>query len=490
MSNLLETTHKFPRTFWIANTLELFERWAYYGMFAIISVYLTDPVSVGGLGFSQEQRGIMQAIATGVLYLLPILGGAIADRFGYRKVLIGAFATLAAGYFAMGQFHSYAGIFLAFLLVAVGGAFFKPIIVATVSKTTNEKTDTLGFGIFYMIVNIGGFIGPFVASKLRDISWTYVFIMSAAVIVFNLILMQFYKEPGSEKKQPKESLSKSLGTLLTNTITVLKDFKFVIFLLIITGMWVMYMQLFFTLPIYITEWFDTRDIYNLSSITARIFGTIQDGTGIIRPEMILNIPAFTIIIFQVFMSNRLKNVKPIVSMFFGIAVIAAGYSIYSISNGGMYLLLGIVIIAFGEMASSPRIQEYISRIAPSDKIALYMGYSFLPLAGGNVIGGLLSGTLYGRLSDKYAFLNDYIAENNIQLNGDISSMDGAQIFTQVQTQLNISAEELTLILFNQYNPGTIWIVFASIGIATSLLLIIYNKLLIKHQDSTKSHIDS
>jgi proton-dependent oligopeptide transporter, POT family len=481
MSNLSITLKKFPRTFWVANTLELFERWAYYGMFTVISVYLTDPVSTGGLGFSQSQRGIMQAVATGVLYLLPILGGAIADRFGFRKVLIGAFLSLASGYFAMGQFNSYGGIFLAFLLVAVGGAFFKPIIVATVSKTTTDKTDTLGFGIFYMIVNIGGFIGPFVASKLRDISWPYVFIMSTAVIIFNLILMQAYKEPGRNKEKSNESLGDSIRKLLSNTVTVLKDLKFVLFLLIITGMWMMYMQLFFTLPVYITEWFDTRVLYDFSPFVASIFGTVQDGVGIIRPEMVMNIPAFMIIVFQVFMSNRLKNIKPIVSMFFGIAVIAIGYSLYIFSTSGIYLILGLVILAFGEMSSSPRIQEYISRIAPKEKVALYMGYSFLPVAGGNIFGGLLSGSLYGSLSDKYAFLRDYITSKGLTINGDLATIDNAVLFNQVKEQLHLTSNELTQILYKNYHPGNIWTVFVAIGFATSILLFIYNRFIIKKQ---------
>lgn len=478
MNNLSLTFKKFPRTFWVANTLELFERWAYYGMFALISVYLTDPVSVGGLGFTQEQRGIMQAVATGMLYLLPILGGAIADRFGYRKVLLGAFVTLASGYFAMGQSSTYGAVFIAFLFVALGGAFFKPVIVASVSKTTTKDTDTLGFGIFYMIVNVGGFIGPFIASKLRDISWTYVFTMSAVVILFNIVLLMFYKEPKREKRA-SEKLSISLKKIVTNTVTVLKDFKFVIFLLIITGMWMMYMQLFFTLPVYITEWVDTSDLYNSSSIIAAVFGTINNGKGIIRPEMILNIPALTIIIFQVFMSNQLNNIHPVKSIIVGIMVIALGFSIFTYSIWGKYLVVGIIILAFGEMASSPRIQEYISRIAPKEKIALYMGYSFLPLAGGNIFGGLLSGSLYGSLSDKYGFLKDYILTNKIAVNGDLSTIDGALLFNQVQTQLGLTSEELTQILYTQYNPGVIWLVFAAIGATTSMLLLIYNLTLIK-----------
>lgn len=479
MSQSIRIFKKFPRTFWVANTLELFERWAYYGMFAVISVYLTDPVSVGGLGFTQEQRGIMQAFATGFLYLIPILGGAIADRFGYRKVLLGAFTTLVAGYLAMGFTSSYSTVFLAFLFVALGGAFFKPVIVATVSKTTTKENDTLGFGIFYMIVNIGGFIGPFVASKLRDISWTYVFIMSAIVILFNIVLLYFYKEPKRKNEIESTKLSTTFRTLFVNTATVLKDFKFVQFLIIITGMWVMYMQIFFTLPVYITQWVDTADLFGFSTILATVFGTVENGKGIIRPEMILNIPAFTIIIFQVVMSNRLKNIQPIQSMIFGIMIIAIGFSIFSFSVWGKYLVFGIVILAFGEMASSPRIQEYISRIAPPEKVALYMGYSFLPLAGGNLLGGLLSGLLYGKLSDKYTFLKDYVSKEGLERMELIADMDGAVLFNQTVDKLGISPDELTQILYNQYNPGYIWLVFAAIGATTAILLYFYNTYILK-----------
>lgn len=466
--------NSFPRTFWLANTLELFERWAYYGMFTLLSVYLTDPVSKGGLGFKDNQRGVMQGVVTALLYLLPILGGAIADRFGFKKVLLSAFVTLAAGYFAMGHFSTYAMVFASFLLVAIGGALFKPIIVATVSKTTNDNNDTLGFGIFYMIVNIGGFIGPFVASKLRDLDWSYVFIMCTVVVLFNLIILYFYKEPAKETKE-KESLGASLKKVIANTGTVLKDTKFVMFLIIMVGMWTMYMQLFFTLPVYITQWIDTSDIYNsLPEFLKPILGAVDNGNGVIRPEMMINIPAFTIIAFQVFMSNRLKNVKPIVSMIFGIFVIAIGLGQMSFATAGIYVVMGAIILAFGEMASSPRIQEYIGRIAPKEKVALYMGYSFLPLAGGNLIGGLLSGSLYASLSNKYTFLKDYLDVNKISIAGS-ETMDNGQFYQSALEKLNLSTSQLDTILFNQYHPGNIWLVFASIGIVTSILLFVYNK---------------
>jgi len=476
--SIFSSVKSFPRTFWVANSMELFERWAYYGMFAVLSVYLTDPVSKGGLGFSQEQRGVMQAIVTAILYLLPILGGAIADRFGYRKVLVAAFVTLASGYFAMGQFHAYTPVFVSFLVVAVGGAIFKPIIVATVSKTTAKGSDTLGFGIFYMIVNIGGFIGPWSASKMRDINWEYVFMMCSAVIIINLVLLFFYKEPAKEQKE-KETLSQALNQIIKNTLIVLKDTKFVLFLLIMVGFWIMYMQLFFTVPVYITQWVDTTVIYNKLGFLQPVFGFVDEGIGLIRPEMMINIPAFTIILFQVIVSNRVASIKPIRTMIVGILVVALAFLQMRYYVNGWFIGLSLITLAFGEMASSPRIQEYISSIAPKEKVALYMGYSFLPLAGGNLLGGLLSGKLYGSLSDKYTMLRKYLVENgHYQLN-EITEIDDAVLFDAGLEALNMNAHQLTQMLYDTYQPGMIWLVFVAIGLGTAVLLFLYNRFILK-----------
>jgi len=446
-------------------------------MFTVLSVYLTDPVSTGGLGFSQEQRGIMQAIVTGILYLFPIIGGAIADRFGFRKVLLAAFVTLSSGYLAMGHFNSYTMVFMSFLVVAIGGAIFKPIIVATVSKTSKKGSDTLGFGIFYMIVNIGGFIGPFAASKLRDIDWSYVFYMCSAVIVINLILLYFYKEPEKKESPDRTSSSSEMGETFRNMLIVLKDRKFVIFLSIMAGFWTMYMQIFLTLPVYITQWVDTSDIYNSSGFLANVIGTVENGKGIIRPEMILNIPAFTIICFQIIISGLVAKTKPVISIIAGIIIVGAGIIIMTAGFGGWIIVIAVVTIAFGEMASSPRIQEYSGRIAPKDKVALYMGYSFLPLAAGNIIGGLLSGKLYADLSDKFDHLKDYLINNNLIQVNIVESLEPLELLKIGSEKTGLSEAGLGELLFNTYHPESIWYIFGGIGFITALSLFLFHRYL-------------
>ncbi len=136
----LKQFSRFPKTFWTANTLELFERWAWYGMFNVLAIYLTASTDTGALGFSQEQKGSMMGIVSALLYFLPVITGSIADKLGYKKVLLLSFGILSTGYLIMGgHLTDYSLVFAAFFFIAIGGALFKPVISATIAKTTNEK---------------------------------------------------------------------------------------------------------------------------------------------------------------------------------------------------------------------------------------------------------------------------------------------------------------------------------------------------------------
>ncbi|MFO7721978.1 MAG: MFS transporter [Bacteroidales bacterium] len=468
--------NRFPLVFWVANVMELFERWAYYGVFALLSVYLTDARSEGGLGFTSGQSGALLAVVTFTLYFFPMYAGAIADRLGYRKVLLVAFAILACGYYLMGMFSSYHAIFLAFLLVGLGAALFKPVIVGTVSKTTNPSNDTVGFGIFYMIVNIGAFIGPFVASKLRDIQWQYIFIMSAAIILVNFIpLLALYKEPGRKQHIRQGSFWQNLTEISRNFWNVLADYRFLAFVLIMSGFWVMYMQIFFTLPVYITQWVDTSVIFNSSGWIAAAIGTTRNGIGIINPEMIQNLGAASIVLFQVLMSNLVKGVAPIRSITVGILISAVAMAAMSLGISGWIIVIAIVFFSFGEMISSPRTQEYVSRIAPPERVGVYMGFSFLPISFGNLIGGFLYGKLYMNLSDIYTFIIRELENRGVPDTASLAAKDKAEIMAAGMQHLNMSAAEMKVYLFNTYEPFRIWWVFGAIGLTTVLLFLFYNR---------------
>src|SRR5512136_1436947 len=177
----------YPRTFWVANVMELFERAAYYGMNSILAGYLTLAVAEGGLGFSTQAVGFLQGIVYACTYVIPILGGALAERYGYRRMLLVAFGLLATGYFAAGGMSAYALVFLALLVMATGAGLFKPIISGTIARTTDERTSAFGFGIYYWMINVGAFLAPLVVSWLKGFSWKYVFMASSLYTALMLL---------------------------------------------------------------------------------------------------------------------------------------------------------------------------------------------------------------------------------------------------------------------------------------------------------------
>lgn len=484
MNRISRVFKKFPQTFWTANTMELFERWAWYGMFMLFALYLTGSKDTGALGFTQEQKGYLMGPVVAILYFLPVITGAIADRYGYRMTLIIAYLILASGYLMMGFFKTYASMYVVFMYVAVGAALFKPVITATVAKTTDSETSSIGFGIFYMMVNIGAFIGPIVASKLRGFSWEYVFVTSSAVTLVNLIIVLFlYKEPQREKST--DPLRKSVLKILNNIKVALSDMNLLIFLIIITGFWTMYNQLFYTLPVFIDQWMDTSVLYsaieNIWPGFARAVGT-SDGT--IAPEILTNLDAFYIIIFQIFVSAFVMKYKPLNAMMSGILVNSIGLALTFYTNNPFFLFVSILIFGLGEMASSPKITEYIGRIAPSGKVALYMGASFLPMAGGNFFAGILSGDVYGKMSDKVSLLQREVQARNLDIPDISANFTQNEFIAAAAEMMQMSERELTNYLWNTYQPGSIWIVFAAIGIGTAVLLFLYDRFILSSKKKT------
>lgn len=471
---------RFPRTFWVANTMELFERWAWYGLFAVLALYLTNSRDEGALGFTQTEKGSIMGVVTAILYFLPIITGAIADRVGYKKILLIAYGILSSGYFLMGYFTEYTSVFLSFLYVAVGAALFKPVISATITKTTDDTTSSIGFGIFYMMVNVGGFIGPVFSSKLRGaFGWEVVFITAALAIVVNIVLvLLFYKEP--EREEITESLGESIKKSLINIYDALKDLKLSIFLIIMIGFWTVFNQLFYTLPNFIDQWVDTSVLYNtLSEISPALAGAIGTPDGTIAPEMLVNLDAGFIILFQVLISSLVMRYKPVNVITSGLVVVAIGIGVTFAFSNPFFTILGIFIFAIGEMSSSPKFTEYVGKIAPKGKEALYMGTTFLPIAAGNGITGYLSGSVYESMSDKVALAQREVAAKGLEVPEISDTFSQNQYIGQAAEQLGMTLQEFSDHLWTTYNPSKIWYLFSAIGVVTVVALVIYDKFILQ-----------
>lgn len=467
--------NKFPRTFWVANTIELFERFAWYGFFMLFANYLTGSSDLGGLEFSQAQKGLIMGIGTGILYFLPVITGSIADKYGYKKVLILAFFVYISAFILLPMFHSFTGVFIMYLYLALGAALFKPIISATIAKTTNDKTASIGFGIFYMMVNLGAFLGPMLTLLFKSASYDMVFHISAGIIAINFILLFFYKEPDREEK--KESFGKSISQVFKNIGVVLTDKKFVVFLIIVAGFWTMYNQLFFTLPVFIAQWVDTSSMYHFFQTTIPFVAKNYGEHGQMEAEFITNFDASFIILFQVIISSFVIRWKPLSTMVTGFIISSIGMALTLMTQNVSFIIIALFVFSVGEMTASPKITEYIGRIASSDKKALYMGYSFIPVFLGNIFAGIISGNVYQAMSDKHSILVKELAKRGLSINTEFSHND---FFNHAADMMNMTHQQLTDYLWTNYHPGNIWIVIFGIGIAAATSLWIYNKYLIKH----------
>lgn len=468
---------KFPRTFWVANVIELFERWAWYGFYILFANYLTASTDLGALGLSQEDKGWIMGAGTAILYFLPLITGPIADRYGYRKMLLVSFIIYMAAFIMFPLFDSFYEVFAVYIFLALGAALFKPIISATIAKTTNKDTASIGFGLFYMMVNLGAFIGPLVTLILKKDSYDYVFYASAMVIALNFIFLLFYKEPEREKSDL--SLFASLGKVFNNIFIAIRDIKLVVFLVLVAGFWTMYNQLFMTLPVFIEQWVDTSSIYDFFASMGgfgNFFIENYSRNGVMDAEFIVNFDALFIIIFQISISTLVMKRKTLSTMMCGFIVCSVGMALTLMTDSVIFTILAIFIFAVGEMASSPKITEYIGSIAPKDKVALYMGCSFLPVFLGFIGAGYISGNVYGAMSDRHNLAMEAVADKGAIIEEGLSK---TEYFKQAADVYGMNILEFKQYLWDSYDPSQIWIIILSVGLVSSFGLYIYDRFMLK-----------
>jgi dipeptide/tripeptide permease len=380
----------FPATFWVANVMELFERAAYYGLNSVLAVYLTARVSEGGLGFPEQAVGFLQSIVYAATYVLPILGGALADRYGYRRMLLVAFSLLATGYFAAGHTSTYAMVFLALLVMATGAGLFKPIISGTIARTTDESNSAFGFGIYYWMINLGAFVAPLIVSVLKGFSWQYVFTASAIYTGLMLLPTAFvYRDP------PRPDNTKTLQQVLVGALEVLADARFLLMIVVYSGFWILYFQNFGTVLWYL------RDFVDRAPVSAAMTGLLRrlglPWTFEFDAEHVTVINAGTIILLQVVVSRIVKNWPPLPTMVTGMACGAAGFLLLAASQNPWVFILGITVFSIGEMTAHPKYYSFVGLVAPADRKAVYMGYAFLYGVFGSLLGSSLGAFLYERM---------------------------------------------------------------------------------------------
>lgn len=377
----------YPPVFWVANSVEVLERFAYYGIYMGFGIYMEY------LGYTKAQLGIVQGIFLFLSYVIPVFSGSFADRFGFKKILIISYIAYLPSILLLLLTRSFSGIALTMISIGLAAGTFKPLISGTVRTVTDPTNKTLGFGIFYAMVNVGATFGPIIAGKLRAISWNYAFMAAAAGIVFMLLItIFFYKEP------PRQLEGVTLKDKMKDIVVALSDVKFAAFLVILgVFFWIPFWSFFNLLALYIDKNLDTARLYlDLQSIfgtpVADFFSKADDkGVRRILGETMSH-DGYIIMLFQVFVSRFAEKFKAIPTFMLGLFIASLGFVVLGLTiySSPMWVFLGITLFAIGEMISSPRIQEYITWIAPKEKAGLYMGSNFLATG----IGGAASGPLY------------------------------------------------------------------------------------------------
>ncbi len=361
----------FASTFWIANTLELFERLAYYGAKAVLTKYLAEKVGLN------EEAATLAGLFNFVLYFLPAVAGVLVDKYGFRKTLMSCFAIFCIGYFMIGLAGMHYGqdivntigkkpyIIGVLLLTAIGGSLIKPCIVGTVANTSKPETRALGFSIYYTLVNLGGAIGPIIAFNVRtDLGIEYVLIMSS---ITSLLLFAgaflFFKEPVETEASEK----KTFGKVFKDMALVFTNVKFMSFLLIFSGFWMMFWQIYYTLPFYST------DVLKYEAY-----------------EILETVDAWCIILLTIPVTALVRKWKPIVAITAGLAIASSSWLIIGAGGTMITCMIGMGVFALGEAIQAPRFYEYVSLLAPKGQIGTFMGFSFLPIAVGSLTAGIIS----------------------------------------------------------------------------------------------------
>jgi len=371
----------FERPFWVANFSEIFERIAYYATTAVLAVYLNEQ-----LRFSSELTGWLVGTFGLVVWFLPILGGTLADRFGFRRALMFAYLIMSVGYFLLGSLsaawmqplrHALTDkwLVLAILMIpALGPGVVKPCVAGTTARASSENVRSIGYSIYYTLVNIGGAIGPIMAFLVRkQLGWGVENVFRVAALSVFLMFwatLFFYREPS---RSGEEKVA-SLFSAIKNMFVVLANLRFVTFLVIFSGFFVMFWQQYISVPLFIRKF-------------------INPGAN---TDLLLSIDPTFVICFQIAVAFATRKLPAFTVMTLGILITGLAWVLPALHSSVLLFALALVFVALGETTQVSRYYEYVSRLAPSGQQGLYMGYAFLPIGIGYFIAGPLGGFLVHR----------------------------------------------------------------------------------------------
>ena len=500
---------RFGRVFWTLNTIEMWERLAFYNLRVMAPIYVMQADNPGGLHLTAADKGTIYAWWAAFQSLLPIVTGGYADRFGYKRTLAFAISMMMVGYLMIAFLRdvsfmsNYWGFFSGILVLATGTAFFKPSIQGSLAHNLTKANSSIGWGIFYWVVNVGAFIGHYLPAILLGLSiflpgpfnaavnskeaWRNLFLASAFFTSFNLVLLLVCKDTPSGA-----SKTETLLHVLVRTLRNVCEPRLVAWLAIMSCFWLMMFQLWDLQPNFIADWVDSRPMAEqlrwLPEIVQRALVEQTPRGPMIPQQVLLSANSFFIILGVVGVAWLTRKMRTLTAMLFGMMLATVGVLIAGLTASAWILVLGILFFSLGEMATGPKKIEYLALIAPPAKKGLYLGYVNIPVGVGVYAGSKIAGFVYGHYGEKAVLALRYLAEKTPfgqakGWNGDITTLETAlgttrtEAMVKLQEITGLDPVAATQLLWNTYHPQLhVWIPFAIVGVIAAAALWIYGRM--------------
>ncbi|HEX3578211.1 MAG TPA: peptide MFS transporter [Thermoanaerobaculia bacterium] len=379
---------------------EMWERFSYYGMRALLILYMVAPVDKGGLAFSTEKGASIYGWYTMGVYLMAVPGGWVADKFLglYRSVLLGGI-IIAAGHFMM-AYPSLPTFYAGLISIVIGTGLLKPNvsgIVGTLYSKEDIRRDA-GFSIFYMGINLGAFIAPLICGPLgQRVNWHYGFGAAGIGMTFGVIQYVLGKKhiaPGLARKEQNEQTERAVERAEGRPDSFTREEWrriSVIGILFIFAMlfWGAFEQAGSSLNLFADRL--TRLSVFHWTFPSTLFQSVQ--------------PAFVIIFSPIFawLWLRMGRHEPSSPTKFGFGLFFVGLSFLLLVPGAaiaqqqhilvspMWLIIVYLLQTFGELCLSPVGLSMVTKLAPPRIVGLMLGVFFLSISFGNKLGGYCAG---------------------------------------------------------------------------------------------------
>lgn len=474
-------------TFWLLNVIEMFERLAFYTLRPVASVFIMDATEPGGLHLTPQHKGVIFMWWSLVQSVLPMVTGGYADRYGYKVTIFFSVTVNIIGYVIMAFTHSYWGFFSGILVLAFGTAFFKPAFQATLGYQLHKGNSSLGWGIFYWIVNVGALVGHLISPLILGdeagaTAWRNLFLLCAAFTACNYLMLFTYRDVPTGASKTASALE-----VFKNTITNVFEPRLFIWILIMAGFWAMMYQLWDTQPNFIRDWVDSSMV--AKHVPFDSWREPSDFGGERVPQQILlALNSFLIVILVVPISYMVRKMRTLSAMFFGMVMATLGLITAGMTGNGWMLMLGIVGFSLGEMLTGPKKTEYLNLIAPEGKRGLYLGYVNIPVGIGAGLGNYISGLAYGHFGEKAILALKFLAQHTPfgqgkNWDGSVGSLEKTlgvtrtDAFAKLKEVLGQDANACTQLLWDTYHPQYyVWIPFAVMGVIAAMALAIFGQM--------------